>query len=472
MMAMRPPSTPDPNLAKALDYHKAGQFERALKIYRRVLKQNPRHPDALILGGQAAFQAGHEQEGMRWLKKAVDAHPDNPNAAYNLGVMYQSLGDTHNALAAFSNAVQAGEGFAPSHYNLAMALHELGRSEEALPHFDRAAEAEPRYAEAHASKGYVLRSLGRAQEAISAYENAVHINPGDAKAWVGLGTCLQEVDRLDEALTAHRNALQANPDYPDAAMNVSDALVQAGRPDEAIRACVEYLRRHPGDSGVLATKSIALNEAGEAQKLAELVDLEHFVQPMHHDPPSGFRDMADFNRELIAHVMRHPTLVVAPASHTTMNGKQTGTLNIGVKGPIQALESLIGKAVERYIENVENFASHPVVAHRPQKYELSIWGTVLEGEGFQAPHIHPSGWLSGVFYPQVPSIVEEGQEKEGWIEFGQPGPEYHFTKPAPLRLVKPEPGAMVVFPSYMFHRTIAFQSDETRISIAFDVVPA
>ena len=71
----------------------------------------------------------------------------------------------------------------------------------------------------------------------------------------------------------------------------------------------------------------------------------------------------------------------------------------------------------------------------------------------------------------MPKVVEDEDNKYGWIEFGQPGPEYHFSKETELRLIKPEPGMMVMFPSYMFHRTIPFQSDETRISIAFDVVP-
>lgn len=38
-------------LAKAVEYHRTGQFERALKNYRRVLKQSPSQPDALVLGG-------------------------------------------------------------------------------------------------------------------------------------------------------------------------------------------------------------------------------------------------------------------------------------------------------------------------------------------------------------------------------------------------------------------------------------
>ncbi|MFQ6018117.1 MAG: putative 2OG-Fe(II) oxygenase, partial [Kiloniellaceae bacterium] len=36
---------------------------------------------------------------------------------------------------------------------------------------------------------------------------------------------------------------------------------------------------------------------------------------------------------------------------------------------------------------------------------------------------------------------------------------------------QPEEGLMLLFPSYFYHRTIKFETAETRISIAFDVVP-
>ncbi|MDA7946644.1 MAG: tetratricopeptide repeat protein [Hyphomicrobiaceae bacterium] len=470
-MASPPRQPMDKTLAEAITLHKQGQFEQAYKSYRKFLNRNPAHPDALVLGGQAAFLSGREKDALRWLKSAAKNYPDNPDTSYNLGVLYQSLGDTHKALDAFRAAVKAGPGFAPAHYNLAMALHELGQAEEALKHFDQAVAAEPRHAEAHASKAYVLRMMGRIPDAIQSYKTSLDLSERNAKAWVGLGSCLQEVNKLEDAFTAHRNGMAVDPDYPDAASNLADVLVQMDRPEDAIRACDTYLSRHPGDAAVLAAKSIALNEAGERDAYAGLVDLERFVRPIRHDPPEGYDTIDAFNTALNDHVTSHPTLVDAPASHTTMNGKQTGSINAGLKGPVEALEALIEKGIEHYMSGVADAQAHPTVAHRPAKYELSIWGTVLEGEGFQAPHIHPSGWLSGVYYPQVPKIVEDEENKFGWIEFGQPGPEYHFSKTTELRLVKPEPGMMVMFPSYMFHRTIPFQSNETRISIAFDVVP-
>ena len=42
---------------------------------------------------------------------------------------------------------------------------------------------------------------------------------------------------------------------------------------------------------------------------------------------------------------------------------------------------------------------------------------------------------------------------------------------ARTRVIRPETGAMLLFPSYFWHRTIPFESDQERISVAFDVVP-
>jgi len=470
-MAALPRTSPDKTLAKAVQDHKAGRIVKALKGYRRVLKRNPVQYDALVLGGQAAFHCGNNKEALRLLKRASDKYPNDPNTSYNLGVLHQATHNIQEALSAFRKAVQAGPDFAPAQYNLAVTLLETGEEEESLIHFDRAIAAEPHYAEAFSSKAFVLRKLGKFEDAINAYRRAVHFSPGDAKAWSGLGIALQENCDLEDALAAHRNAVSADPDYPDATGNLSDTLVQMNQPMAALDACDAYLARHPADAGVLATKSIALNEAGENDKLEELVDLDRLVRPIKQDVPSGFKDLDSFNQALGDHIVRHPTLITSPSSHATKKGKHTGTINAGDKGPIRPFEDLIRSAIEIYMEAFSDLDTHPISTHRPEKYDLSVWAVVLEGEGYQLPHIHPSAWLSGVYYVRVPKVANEGGH-HGWIEFGQPGPEYHFSAEPTLRLIKPEPGLMVMFPSYMFHRTVPFESDETRISIAFDVVPA
>ena len=39
-----------------------------------------------------------------------------------------------------------------------------------------------------------------------------------------------------------------------------------------------------------------------------------------------------------------------------------------------------------------------------------------------------------------------------------------------MKLVRPQEGTLLLFPSYFWHRTIPFDSAEQRISIAFDLI--
>jgi hypothetical protein len=40
------------------------------------------------------------------------------------------------------------------------------------------------------------------------------------------------------------------------------------------------------------------------------------------------------------------------------------------------------------------------------------------------------------------------------------------------RTIQSRPGTLVLFPSYLWHGTIPFHAEQTRTTIAFDVVPA
>ena len=69
----------------------------------------------------------------------------------------------------------------------------------------------------------------------------------------------------------------------------------------------------------------------------------------------------------------------------------------------------------------------------------------------------------------MPPLRHAGS-RAGWIRFGEPGmriPGCHAE-----HFVRPEPGMLVLFPSYMWHGTVPFSSGGTRLTAAFDVVPA
>ena len=117
--------------------------------------------------------------------------------------------------------------------------------------------------------------------------------------------------------------------------------------------------------------------------------------------------------------------------------------------------------------------AHPFLVQPPKKFTLTIWAVMLSAQGYQIAHIHPDAWLSGVYYAQVPeSVTAEDKSHAGWIAFADTASMLDGAPDPKTRLIRPEEGLMVLFPSYFYHSTIPFEADETRISVSFDLMPA
>ncbi len=527
-------------LQQAFSFHQAGRLREALGLYQHVLTAQPNHPDALNLGGVAAFELGDGDRAVKLVQAAiackpdhVDAHnnlgnmlkalgrldeaetayrraleiePDYADAHYNLGILLEALGRLDEAEAAYRRALEIKPDFAEAHFNLGNvlpalgkldeaatayrraleispdhagahnnlgnALKELGKFDEAEGAYRRALEIKPNHADAHYNLGIVLQELGKLDDAIAAYHSALDIKPDYVGVHVNLGIVLQELGKLDEAVAAFERAIAIEPDYAQAHANLGDVLLERGDPRAAVEVCDAYLKAHPGDRCVLAFKVFALQELGERDAARSLADFDRLVRATRFEAPPSFASLADFNAALVRHVCAHPTLVFAPTSHATRLGKHTGELLVEPKGPIAVLDGMIRGAVEVYQRSPAADPPDPFLAKPPQRWRLSGWGVVLEAQGHQIPHIHPSAWLSGVYYVKLPDIVGmPGQRQAGWIEFGRPPEHLHCTVEPDVRAVQPEEGLMLLFPSYFYHRTVPFKTAGTRISIAFDVLP-
>ena len=313
------------------------------------------------------------------------------------------------------------------------------------------------------------RQAGRWQEA---GRQAIEIAPRYADGHNSLGTALVKADRIDDAIMSFREALAIQPQFLDALTNLALALINAGDSREAVEVTDVCLEVDPGNIEALATRSVALNEIGDTGSFHKLVDIDRLLQKSQIDTPPEFDSLAEFNDALARHVQSHPSLKFAPPEHATRGGKHSGDLLAKPKGPMSAFERIVGVSFDRYVANLPTGLNHPFLARMPSRWSLSVWGLVLPAQGYQVPHIHHSGWISGCYYVQVSEAVAEPEEgHEGWIEFGRPQSIYHTSAPPNIHLVRPEEGLMVLFPSFFFHRTIPFKAEVDRICIAFDIEP-
>lgn len=449
-----------------------GDLLRAESAYRRAIEIAPTYFDAHFNLGIVLEAMGRPGEARESYRKALDIQPDFLPAYLNAGNACKALGEFDEALAYYRWVLEVAPHHVDALNNMGAVFYELTRHDDAESTYRKALEIEPGHADTLYNLGVLLHDLERYDEAVDAFEHAIAVRPHYTECFVNLGYTMHKLGRLDDAERAYQHAIELDPHHAQAHANLGDLQLSRGEPTAALALSDSFLGRHPGDTAMLAFKTIALRESGDAAGARALADLDTYLHTAELEIPKAFADRDAFNAALAEHICAHPSLVDAPASHATRKGKHSGELLVEPRGPMAGWESSLRRAIETYRSALDASAAHPFVVSMPARYRLTAWSVVLESQGHQMPHIHPSAWMSGVYYVQIPEAVSAStQDTAGWIEFGQP-PDHFHTRVAPeLRLVKPQAGMLVLFPSYFYHRTIPFEASGRRISIAFDVLP-
>jgi len=449
-----------------------GEVEAAAAAYRQAIDTDPSYLEAFFNFGALMAAISQPYAAIKAFERVLELSPEHTLARQGLGNALKTVGRLDAARAAYESVLGTDPSIAEARTNLAAVLQESGEFEAAADHCRHALGLAPQMIEARYNLGIALQELGRFEEAIAAYEKVLVGQPGHAAAALNIAYAHQQLGDLDAVTAAIERTIAVDPDFAMAHANLADLKLQQSNPAAALDVCESFLASHPGNTDLLAFKAIALVDAGDRKAAGALVDFKRFIRLVKPSTPAGYDSLDAFNAALQAHLRSHPTLTYAPQSHATRNGHHTGELLDESKGPIRDLEVAIRDAVAACRSDFGIDPNHPFLTNPPESLGLSIWGVVMGRAGHQIAHIHPAAWLSGVYYVRVPEAVYANDvKKAGWIEFGRPPAHFHNRTAPETQKICPEPGLMVLFPSYFYHNTIPYQSAEARISIAFDLIP-
>ncbi len=459
-------------MAEAVEMHRKGRFVEAERIYRRILQAEPNQPDALHLLGLIAKEAGQTDAAIQLVRKAIAASPGTASFRSNLAMMYEEQGKYADSEAAARGALDLNPADGNALHCLANALRAMDRYEDAARAYEKAVGAISTDPALWSNYGATLQTLGRNDAAVEAMRRAIALSPGEAGLHSNLGNAELAAGRAEAAVASYRDALRLDPDFAPAYTNLANAHLQAGQVTEAVEVLRRCLEVSPGDRKALAYLAAASADIGDSDTRDRLLDFDGLMAARRWQAPEGYESIEAFNRALVEHVTAHGTLQWEPVTKTTRNGSQTGELLDERPGPITALENMVRAAVTDYLAAIPADSDHPFQSTAPREWRLTFWATILEEGGHQAAHLHPTGWLSGVYYAAVPAAAESAPPQAGWIEFGRPPDNFRLEQPPATRMIEPEPGLMLLFPSYFYHRTVPFQGEGQRVSIAFDIMPA
>lgn len=481
----------------------AGHAGPAEQELRTLLAADPGDAESWAALGAALVTQDRLPEAESAYRRSLELAPGNTLARHNLGSLLSRMGHAAEALAELDCAAAAGLRGRALHFNRARALVELSRFDEAEreiaaalasapgdqttlallakirfmradPDFTRglreAIASHPGHVGLRLTHATMLREAGRLDEATSAFEEAITVLGSHPAYLSGLALTLQAAGRPAAAVDPARRAFEANPDDPGLGNALASILLCAAMPEEAWPVIRCLRERYPHSQEPIAHEAVAARLLGR-DVYRELYDYDRLVRPYELETPTGYANIAEFNAALLSVLDLRHRWETHPLDQSLRSGTQTpGNLLTDPDPAIRAFLEALADPIADYRSRIGQDPSHPLEARNVGKTEFAgCWSVRLRRGGFHVNHIHPQGWLSSAYYVYTPADAAAADQKCGWIKFGEP----RFPVPGvlPERILRPHPGRLVLFPSYLWHGTTPITTDEPRVTIAFDVVP-
>ena len=354
--------TIDQALKMGIEAHKAGQLQEADRLYRVILKAQPKHPDANHNMGVLAVGVGKVQEAMPFFKTALEASPNVVQFSLSYIDALIKLEKFEDAKDVFRQAkIKGAKGdefdklehrlkglddasselqSAPQEqvesllilYNqgqlvatveqaqtlteqypeafivwniLGAAASQIGKLDQAVLAFHKVIKMKPDYADAHNNLGNALKDQGKWEEAIEAYKKALAMKPGYADAYGNLGNVLYEQGKLKDATIAYNKALLFKPDSAETFNNMGNALYGQRSLDKALEAYNKALALKPDYAEAYYNRGIVFREQGKLEKAIEDYSKALTIRPNYAEALNNmglaFKEKGKFEKAIVAY---------------------------------------------------------------------------------------------------------------------------------------------------------------------------
>jgi len=470
----------DPNAADAhaalgllaQAYLSMGEHALSADAYWRLLQSGKADSSVLLDLAAVLIDAGEYADAENVAREAVRAGADQGNAFHILGRALQAQNLLEDAESAFRSALSHAPDAPPVHYDLAQLVWtRTGDLAAASAEIDARLDLDPRATPLRTIKAMLCGYAGDSAAAYAVLSEGLAHAPRDARLHLAASKAALKFDAPRAADHAAK-ALALAPDNRRMLIASATALIAVGRVEEAGALTARLLATHPLDQKGLALQATVWRLLDDP-RYRDVYDYEQFVRGWTIDVPKGWTDLPSYLGDLATSLRALHSGQAAPIGQSLRQGTQTRQNLLHSRDPvIRAFFEAIDAPIRRHMQALGS-GSDAMRSRNTGRYRIvEAWSIQLSASGYHVDHIHPQGWLSSACYIHLPRTIASSSQ-EGWIKFGEPGIPLKNALPADHR-VQPQPGLLVLFPSYLWHGTVPFAGEpgDTRLTIAFDVVPA
>jgi tetratricopeptide (TPR) repeat protein len=446
------------------------RLDLAIFAIENALQLDPESPGLQLERVALLEKQGRHDEALGPLERLALGPHGSPQLLVHLGRALEYANRPDDAEACIEAALDRWPIDAALHALLAELRWSRGEGPALTAKLERAIQAYPGELKLRLVAADALRNAGFPERALALLMEGLRRAPSSAAFLTSIGVLLDSLDRPSEALPYLQAAVRHGPGSIAAQRNLIPTLLRLRETREALRVCDSLLTHLPDDQQLIAWRATALRLLADGEYL-QLHDYRRLVRTYRLSPRRG--TLEEFNqafaRELTALHLRERR----PLAQSLRGGSQTER-NLPTDNPLIAeFFAMLDEPIRDYIERLTELDSrHPTARRRRADgaYRISgSWSVQLQPGGFHVNHVHPAGWLSSAYYVELPQAAGV-DPRAGWLAFGEPG--IALQGLGAEHFVRPEPGLLVLFPSYLWHGTVPFTQGGRRLTAAFDVVPA
>lgn len=446
------------------------RWDDAISAIENALQHRPGSRPLRLSRALLLEQRGDDPAALAELESLAREARDSPQLLVHLAAQLTSAGRSDEAEVLLSQSLERWPADAALHTQLARLRWQLGAGLDAMRHVRQAILDQPRELHLRLVAADLLRNANACEQALGLLEGGLALAPDSPIFRTSIGALLDGMDRLDEAMKYLRDAYARAPRSVAVRRNLAPTLLRTGAADEARVLLDGLLAQFPDDQLLIAQRATALRLLGDPE-YARLYDYPRVVKTCTLKPPAQFADIAAFNVRFARELTALHRAVQHPLEQSLRGGSQTER-HLPRDNPLFAeFFAMLDAPIREYIAALHPADPlHPLDRRRRADYRISgSWSVQLHAGGYHIDHVHPRGWLSSAYYVSLPD-VSDADARAGWLKFGEPG--MRVPGCGPEHFVQPAEGMLVLFPSYLWHGTVAFAAGGPRLTAAFDVVPA
>lgn len=246
-------SNKDFMLKRAQNAVLARDFTLAARLYKTVLKENPRDVEVLAKLGSTYVRAGEDEKALEVYNQILKIDNTDFNALNNLGGIYRRLARYEESVLVLERALTTGNNTNEVYYNLGHTYKLMGNYDDAADCFVTVIEENPNDVLAYNHLGSIQAARGEHSKALQSYNKALQLDKNhpilhynSALSYIALG-------KLEQAKLSFENALRTRPGWVEAMVDYADLLIGMNKNKEAQDLLAQAQKLKSEDVNILNT---------------------------------------------------------------------------------------------------------------------------------------------------------------------------------------------------------------------------